>query len=54
MTPAACLQVDIMPDKLKTIVSMCKLFHTHALDMSQRFLESVSGHSSMGMHRGFI
>jgi len=31
-----------MPDMLKVIVGMCKLFHVQVIDLSQRFLETVS------------
>eukprot|EP00983_Pelagomonas_calceolata_P102977 1158867-Pelagomonas_calceolata.AAC.10 len=35
------LSVDIMPDMLKVIVSMCKLFHMQVIDLSKRFLEQT-------------
>lgn len=38
-----------MPDMLKVIVNMCKLFHMQVIELSKRFLEQVSD-----LHPNFI
>lgn len=41
-------QVDVLPDMLRTIVGMCKLFHLHVTEASKRFLEQVRGGKGAG------